>query len=125
MTPDVHWLIERLLHAEQLTERRTGNEHYKHQRFEKALRHYERALSIVELVQGLSSTDQAEIDSNRQTVLLNIAAVHLATERHGQAVDYCARVLATEPTHIKALMRRAKALAHRHEYEVNALRQWH
>lgn len=108
----------------QLTERRSGNEHYQHQRFEKALRHYERALSIVELVQGLSSADQVEIDSNRQTVLLNMAAVHLATERHGQAVEYCNRVLATDPTNVKALMRRAKALALRHEYQVNALRQW-
>ncbi|KAK9835108.1 hypothetical protein WJX84_009349 [Apatococcus fuscideae] len=102
---------------EHLTERRTGNEHYKQQKFEKALRHYERALSIVELVQGLSSSDQAEIDSNRQTVLLNIAAVHLVTERHGQAVDYCTQVLASQPTNMKALMRRAKALALRHEYQ--------
>lgn len=107
--------------AAQLTERRTGNEHYKQQRFEKALRHYERALSIVELVQGLSSSDQAEIESNKQSVLLNIAAVHLAAQSYGQAVKYCTRVLSSEPTHTKALMRRAKALTLRHEYKVKAI----
>ncbi len=70
----------------------------------------------------MSSADQAEIDTNRQTVLLNIAAVQLAVERHGQAVSYCTRVLDTEPTNIKALLRRAKALASRHDYQVGPMR---
>ena len=104
--------------AMQLTERRSGNDHYKQCRFVKALKHYERALSIVELVQGMSQADQAEIDTNRQTVLLNMAAVHLALERHGQAVTLCSRVIEADPTSIKALLRRAKALASRHEYQV-------
>ncbi|KAK9835278.1 hypothetical protein WJX84_006359 [Apatococcus fuscideae] len=102
---------------EHLTERRSGNDHYKQCRFVKALKHYERALSIVELVQGMSQADQAEIDTNRQTVLLNMAAVHLALERHGQAVTLCSRVIEADPTSIKALLRRAKALASRHEYQ--------
>lgn len=65
---------------EHLTERRRGNEHYRARRFEEALRHYTRAAAVVELVEGLSSSDQAEVDVNRVAVYNNIAAVHLAQQ---------------------------------------------
>lgn len=42
----------------QLTERRKGNEKYKAKDLDAAMHHYERALAIVDYVQGMSATEQ-------------------------------------------------------------------
>lgn len=39
---------------------------------------YKRALSVVNFVVGQTPHDQAEVDHNKATVLLNMAAVHMA-----------------------------------------------
>jgi tetratricopeptide (TPR) repeat protein len=105
------------LHCCQLTERRRGNTHYRAGRYTDALRHYERAKAVVDFVQALSRADQAEVDVNRVAVELNIAAVHLATKTFGAAVRACDRALALDSGNPKALARRARANAGRHEYE--------
>jgi hypothetical protein len=38
------------------------------------------------VVQGSNADDQAEVDQNKATTLLNMAAVHLALEEWGAAV---------------------------------------
>jgi hypothetical protein len=62
----------------QLEERRLGNAAYQKQQFDTALHHYQRALAVVNFVVGQSPHDQAEVDNNKATVLLNMAAVHMA-----------------------------------------------
>jgi hypothetical protein len=76
----------RQLRRAQLEERRLGNEHYRAGRPAAALRHYERARGIVELVRGLAPADQAEVDRNRVAVALNAAAAHLALHQYADAV---------------------------------------
>lgn len=100
----------------QLQERREGNAKYRAGEYKSALKSYERALSVVELVRGLSRGDQAEVDVNRIAVLCNIAAVHLATEEYGAAAEACTKALELNPHCVKALMRRYKAYIGRHEY---------
>ncbi len=101
----------------QLTERRQGNTAYRAGDYPKALEHYQRAKSIVELVRGLSRADQNEVDVNRVAVLCNIAAVYLATKDYGAAVEECNKALEVDPGCIKALTRRCKAFIGRHEYD--------
>lgn len=101
---------------EHLTERRQGNNEYRAGKFAEALYHYERARSIVELVQGLSRVDQAEVDVNRVAVECNIAAVHLSTRDFGAAKEAASRALKINPRCSKALTRRVKASIGRHEY---------
>lgn len=64
--------------AVQLEERRLGNTAYQKQQFSTALHHYQRALAVVDFVVGQSLHDQAEVNHNKATVLLNMAAVHMA-----------------------------------------------
>ncbi len=69
-------------------------------------------------IQGSNPDDQAEVDSNRATVLLNLAAVHMTCQEWGSAVQRCDAALATQPDNVSALVRRAKANIRRHEYQV-------
>ena len=102
----------------QLEERRKGNEHFRAGRWAAALGHYERAQGIVELVRGVSSGDQAEVDRNRISVALNAAAAHLALHQHADAVRQCTAVLGLDKDNLTALRRRGKALSLLHEYAV-------
>jgi len=101
---------------EHLEERRKGNDLYKQRKFKAALSQYERALGIVELVVGMSGQDQKEVDRNRISTYLNIAAVHLAQKRPNEAKRFCDKAVDLDPENIKALLRRAKALVMAHEY---------
>jgi tetratricopeptide (TPR) repeat protein len=112
----------------QLTERRQGNAAYRAGRHAEALAHYERARAVVELVRGLSRADQAEVDVNRVAVNCNLAAVHLAAKDFGAAVAACDAALALAPGTKKAVARRARANAGRHDHaaaaaDVEALRR--
>lgn len=42
---------------------------------DQAIYHYERAKSIVDIVAGMGKAEQEEIDSNKVSVLLNIAGI--------------------------------------------------
>lgn len=100
-----------------MTERRQGNTAYRSGDYPKALEHYQRAKSIVDLVRGLSRADQHEVDINKIAVLCNIAAVHLATKEFGAAIEICNKALDMDATCVKALTRRCKAFIGRHEYD--------
>jgi hypothetical protein len=54
--------------------------------YEKARTKYEEALSIVELVSGMTGADQGEIDMNKAACLMNIGAVCMAEMNYGEAV---------------------------------------
>lgn len=102
---------------EHLEERRAGNDAYKAKKFEEAMHTYQKALSIVNLVAGMSSEDQKEIDVNKASCLLNIAAVHIAKKEYGSAIRKCTEALEIDDANIKGLLRRAKAYAGRREFE--------
>lgn len=104
------------LYTIQLTERRQGNTAYRAGKYPAAMHHYKRAQSIIELVRGLSRADQIEVDINRVTTYLNIAAVHMANKEFGAAVESCDKALELDGTNRKALARRARANIGRHEY---------
>lgn len=70
--------------ALQLQERRAGNSAYQQEDYAAALKHYQRALAVVNFVVGQTPHDQAEIQQNKATVLLNMAAAHMALK-----VCYC------------------------------------
>jgi len=62
----------------QLQERRAGNSAYQQQDYTAALNHYQRALAVVNFVVGQTPHDQAEVEHNKASVLLNMAAAHMA-----------------------------------------------
>ncbi|KAK9809910.1 hypothetical protein WJX72_001445 [[Myrmecia] bisecta] len=117
--PTVRLATDQLVGAlnEHLTERRRGNDHYKAGQHEQALVCYERAKSIVELVNALSAADALEVDRNKVAVYLNIAAVHLAVQHHQAAARMCRKALELQPQNVKALVRRSKAYMGRHELQ--------
>lgn len=88
-----------------------------------ALHHYTRAKSIVDMVKGMGSADQEEIDSNKVLVLLNIAAVQMERGEHAAACGSCTEALALDPKSVKGLVRRAQCHIARHEYKVRSTRQ--
>lgn len=53
---------------------------------------YERALAIVNFVEGCNDSDQAEIERNKVSLLLNLAAVHNANQDYGEALVQCSQV---------------------------------
>jgi FK506-binding protein 4/5 len=105
---------------EQLAERAAGNAAYRAGRFDAALESYERALAILDFVQGVSAADQAEVNANKGTVLWNMAAAHLGRHEHGAAVAKCTQALALPgvdgPQQVRLLLRRATAHTRRHDY---------
>lgn len=102
---------------EHLEERFKGNDAYKQKKFKEAMEHYTRALAIVNFVEAANPMDQEEIDSNKINVLLNIAAIHIVEQDFGAAVSLCTDVLCMDGVNVKALRRRAKASALRHDYD--------
>lgn len=103
----------------QLSERRQGNHAYSVQDYTNALHHYTRAKSIVDIIISMGRSEQHEIDENRATVCLNMAAVHLAEQHHADAAQCCTEALQSSSGNVKALIRRAKAYIGLHEYQVN------
>lgn len=102
----------------QLGQRRKGNELFKKGDLKGALSHYKQAESIVTSISGTSQADQEEVDQNRATVLLNIAAVHMGLKQYATAADYCSRAISIQPGNVKGLIRRAKCRCFMHEYQV-------
>ncbi len=102
----------------QLGQRRKGNELFRKGDLKGALPYYEQAESIVNSISGTSQADQDEVDKNRATVLLNIAAVHMGLKQYTTAADCCSRAISIQPENIKGLIRRAKCRCFMHEYQV-------
>ena len=55
---------------------------------------------------------------DRVTVLLNLAALHMATKQGQLAIQCCTQALSLDPKSCKALLRRAKAHLKMHDYQV-------
>lgn len=102
----------------QLVERRQGNHFYAARDYSKALFHYVRAKAIVDVIAGMGSSDQKEVDENKAAVCLNLAAVHLMQQNNADAVACCTDALQCCASN-KAYLRRAKAYIRMHEYQVS------
>ena len=102
----------------QLVERRRGNQRYQAADFVAAKHCYERAKGILDLIQGQGAAEQEEIDVNRIKILLNMAALHLATREYSKAASFCTEALQLDKENRVALLRRAKAYSAMHEYQV-------
>lgn len=81
--------------------------------------HLERAKGIMEYVRGEGKDEQAEIDSNRAAVLLELAAVFTAMGRHSPAAAKCSEALALDDRSAQALLCRAKANIALHNYQAS------
>lgn len=57
------------------------------------MHHYGRALAVLDVIEGVSSADQEELDKNRVLVLLNLAAGHVELKEFGAAAKRCTEVL--------------------------------
>ena len=55
---------------------------------------------------------------HRVTVLLNLAALHMATKQCQLAIQSCTQALSLDPKSCKALLQRAKAHLKMHNYQV-------
>ena len=106
------------LTALQLTERRRGNDYFRKGLLDKAMCQYQRAHTVLDMIEGMGKDDQEEIDINKSVVLLNIAAVQLARQEFAAAADSCSAALKLQPDNIKGLVRRAKCYSNMHEYKV-------
>lgn len=102
----------------QLGLRRRGNDLFRKGDLEQALWHYKQADSIVSLISGTSQADQEEIDQNRATVQLNIAAAHLGLKQFAAAAEYCSTAISLQPKNVKGFLRRAKCHCFMHNYQV-------
>ena len=104
----------------QLTLRRQGNEKYRQGQLQPALESYSQAKAIVDLISGHTRMEQHEINVNKSSVCLNLAAAHLGLGNCLQAARLCTDALAAIPDNPKALIRRAKARLQLHEYQVRS-----
>ena len=102
---------------EHLKERSKGNDRYRAGQLDAAAEHYTKALSIVEYIVGVSSADQHEIDINKVTALLNLAAVSIEKKEFGAAVTFCTKAIKVSPKNLKAFVRRCKAHIGRRNYD--------
>ena len=105
----------------QLTERRRGNEYYRRGQIDQALHHYERAKGIVDIIKGMGTSDQKEIDTNKVSVLLNIAAVLMERGEYAAACKHCSEALVLDPKNVRGLVRRAQCLIARHQHKARLL----
>lgn len=99
-------------------ERRMGNQRYQAADFEAARHCYEKAKGILDLIKGQGEAEQQEIDANRVKVLLNMAALYLATKEYSKAISCSTEALQADENNKVALLRRIKAYTRMHEYQV-------
>ena len=94
-----------------------GNEFYKGKRMSMATKRYKKALEC--LGSDYKFSDEQKKEAKKMKVLChnNIAAVALFTKDYAAAVDACNKALEIEPSNDKALVRKAKALDAKEEWE--------
>ncbi|EPY36731.1 FK506-binding protein 4/5 [Strigomonas culicis] len=95
--------------AEGLARKDRGNAALREGRLELAERYYRRALEFVGEDFGLKDELKAACHAARIAVCGNLSQVLLQQRQHHEAITFCDKVLALEPTNAKALFRLAKA----------------
>ncbi|MEW5308635.1 MAG: hypothetical protein WDW38_000578 [Sanguina aurantia] len=116
--PRVKLAADQLVSAlnEMLSERNQGSAAYRKGNMTEARTCYERALAIVNFVEGCNDSDQAEIERNKVSLLLNLAAVHNANQDYGEALVQCSQALTLDSSNVVGYLRQAKAHVEQHDF---------
>ncbi|GJR78662.1 FKBP-type peptidyl-prolyl cis-trans isomerase domain-containing protein [Tanacetum coccineum] len=86
-----------------------GNTIFKKQKYERASKRYEKALSFVEYDSAFSEDEKQQAKVLKISCNLNNAACKLKLRDYKQAVKLCTKVLDADSKNVKALYRRAQA----------------
>ena len=73
----------------------------------------------MDIVSGMGKSDQKEIDTNKVSVLLNIAAVLMERGEYAAACKHCTEALVLDPKNVRGLVRRAQCLIARHQHKAS------
>ncbi|KAJ0876454.1 putative peptidylprolyl isomerase [Helianthus annuus] len=86
-----------------------GNTLFKKQKYERASKRYEKALSFIEYDSAFSDDEKQQAKLLKVSCNLNNAACKLKLRDYKQAVKLCTKVLDADSKNVKALYRRAQA----------------
>ncbi|KAK9068705.1 hypothetical protein SSX86_012820 [Deinandra increscens subsp. villosa] len=86
-----------------------GNSLFKKQKYERASKRYEKALSFIEYDSAFSEDEKQQAKLLKISCNLNNAACKLKLRDYKQAVKLCTKVLDADSKNVKALYRRAQA----------------
>ncbi|KAJ0510860.1 putative peptidylprolyl isomerase [Helianthus annuus] len=86
-----------------------GNTLFKKQKYERASKRYEKALSFIEYDSAFSDDEKQQAKLLKISCNLNNAACKLKLRDYKQAVKLCTKVLDADSKNVKALYRRAQA----------------
>jgi len=90
-------------------EKDNGNKYFKEGDNAKAVYHYHCALMYVKGLHNVSEQDTKKVNEIKIACDNNLAAVHMKEGQYRKVIPCCSRVLAIEPSNVKALFRRGKA----------------
>lgn len=99
------------------TKRVEGNDFYKAKRMSLATKRYKKALECLSSDYKFNDDQKAQAKKMKVLCHNNIAAVALFTKDYSAVMDACNKALEIEPTNDKALVRKAKALDAKEEWE--------
>ncbi|KAL8259995.1 hypothetical protein R6Q59_027948 [Mikania micrantha] len=86
-----------------------GNTLFKKQKYERASKRYEKALSFIEYDSAFTEDEKQQAKLLKISCNLNNAACKLKLRDYKQAVKFCTKVLDADSKNVKALYRRAQA----------------
>jgi len=87
-----------------------GNEFFKQNKFDLALKKYQKALTYVNVeVDFKTDEDKAKSKEHKIPILLNMAQVNMKQKNYSDAVGNCEKVLDLDKNNIKAVYRRGQA----------------
>ncbi|MFS7989035.1 putative peptidylprolyl isomerase [Helianthus anomalus] len=92
-----------------LRKKEEGNTLFKKQKYERASKRYEKALSFIEYDSAFSDDEKQRSKLLKVSCNLNNAACKLKLSDYKQAVKLCTKVLDADSKNVKALYRRAQA----------------
>jgi len=90
-------------------EKDEGNKYFKAGDNAKAGYHYHCALMYVKGLHNVGESDLKKVNEIKISCENNLAAVHTKEGKHLKVIPCCTRVLAIDPSNVKALYRRGKA----------------
>nr|BBE07974.1 cyclophilin [Paulinella micropora] len=106
---DVMPVEERINTAAKIKE--LGNEEFKANNFQKALRKYDKCLRYLRAEEFPSDEEKTQLEVAERLIKLNRAACNLPLKNYKRVIEDCEGVLAAEPSNVKALARAGKAYA--------------
>jgi tetratricopeptide (TPR) repeat protein len=109
------WTIDKIRVSRLLRE--LGNAHFRGGRFDKAIDDYNKSLSVLPTVNSVENKHKSIVEEAFVFALINRAFCYHKTSRNHQCALDCSRVLRVDPSCVKALFRRAKAMFELGKYD--------